>query len=93
MAAGSKTTTVRFDDPVVLGPAWLVFEDDDGYRRLRGVVDAIEPRRLDARRPEDVALRAGLIRHYPGLPDDAELTVVSFHVDGPAEGDARSGGA
>lgn len=79
--AGRKTSTLRFDDPVELGAAWLVFEDDDGYRRLPGVVDAVEPRRLDPADPEDVSLHAVLReRHYPGLPVDAELTTVRFHV-------------
>lgn len=81
VAAGLKTTTVRYDDPVAVGPAWLVFEDDDGYRRLPGVVDAVEPRPLDERDPDDVALRTSLLRHYPELPVDAEVTVVTFHVD------------
>lgn len=83
VTAGLKTTTVRYDDPVALGPAWLLFEDDDGYRRLRGVVDGIETRHLDELTKDDDALRTGLLGHYPDLPADAELTVVSFHLEGP----------
>lgn len=87
---GLKTATIRHDDPVALGPAWLVFEDDDGYRRLRAVVDEIEVKRLDELDGADAehesvsslaALRAGLQRHYPGLPPDAVVSVVRFHLD------------
>jgi cytidine deaminase len=46
IVAGRKQATTRFQDPARPGPTWLVFEDDDGYRRLPGVVDAIEHRTL-----------------------------------------------
>ena len=84
VAGGRKTMTVRYDDPVAVGPAWLVFEDDDGYRRLPGMVDSVEPRRLDGRDPGDAALRTSLLRHYPDLPVDVEVTAVTFHVVAPS---------
>lgn len=82
VVAGRKTTTVRYEDPVDPGPAWLVFEEgeDTPVRRLRGVVEAVEPRRLDAGVPGDVALHGSLLRHYPDLPPDAALDAVTFRV-------------
>ncbi len=90
VAAGLKTATVRYRDPVDVGPALFVFEDDDGYRRLRGVVDHVESRSLDELTLEDArlenassvdALRDGLRGHYPGIADDALVDVVRFHLD------------
>ncbi|WP_448059678.1 ASCH domain-containing protein [Cellulomonas hominis] len=89
VAAGRKTATVRHRDPVEVGPALLVFEDDDGYRRLHGVVDSVRPCRLDEITDEDArregassadALRAGLRGHYPGIAADAPVDVVRFHL-------------
>jgi cytidine deaminase len=90
IAAGQKITTVRYRDPVQTGPALLVFEDEDGYRRLHGVIDHIESRRFDALTEEDAyrenaasadALRNGLRGHYPGIADDAIVELVHFHLD------------
>lgn len=88
--AGLKTATIRYRDPVSVGPAWFVFEDDDGHRRVRGVVDDIETRRFDALTHEDVllegassvdALQEGLRGHYPDISDEATVEVVRFHLD------------
>lgn len=90
IAAGLKTATIRYRDPVEVGPALLVFEDDDGYRRLRGVIDGMESRRFDALSMEDArlenvssvnALRDGLRGQYPGITDDAIVDVVRFHLE------------
>lgn len=90
IAAGVKTATVRYRDPVEVGPALFVFEDDDGYRRMRAVIDRVESRRFDALTVEDArlenassvdALRNGLGGHYPGITDDAIVDVVRFHLD------------
>lgn len=43
---GRKTETVRYQDPISEGPALFVFEDDDGYRRLSGIVEHVEPHHL-----------------------------------------------
>lgn len=53
IAAGLKTATTRHRDPVTVGPALLVFDDDDGYRRLPGVIDKVESRCFDALTEED----------------------------------------
>jgi cytidine deaminase len=80
IAAGQKTVTIRFRDPVSVGPVFLVFEDDDGYRRFDALTG--EDARL-----ENVAsvehLRKGLRRHYPELTDESIVNVVRFHLDGP----------
>lgn len=90
IAAGLKTSTVRYRDPVEVGPVLFVFEDDDGYRRLYGVIDQVESRRFDALTEEDArlengssvdALRDGLRGHYPGITDAAIVDVVRFHLD------------
>ena len=90
IVAGVKTATVRYHDPINAGPALLVFEDDDGYRRLHGLIDQVESRRFDALTEEDArlenapsveALRIGLRGHYPGIADDAIVDIVRFHLD------------
>lgn len=88
--AGQKTMTIRYRDPVRVGPVILLFEDDDGYRRLPGVIDTVTSCRFDAlseehARRENVSsvetLRQGLLRHYPDLVDDSVVDVVRFHLD------------
>lgn len=87
MAAGRKTVTVRYDDPIALGAALLVFEDDDANRTLNGTVTSIERRQLDTLTADEAKLpvgadvnelRSGLQKHYPDMPDDAEVDVVTF---------------
>jgi cytidine deaminase len=72
-----------------IGPALFVFEDNDGYRRLHGVIDDVEELRFDELTPEHAelegassleALRTGLRHHYAGLADDAFISVVRFHL-------------
>ncbi len=93
VAAGRKTVTIRYRDPIEVGPALFVFEDDDGYRHLRGVIDQVDSRRIDLLTEEDVhrahassvaALRDGLRGHSPGLSDDEIVAVVRFHLDDEA---------
>lgn len=89
IVAGAKTVTIRYQDPVSPGPALLVFEDEDGYRSINGVVDRVEARRLDHLTMDDARrentdsperLREGLRQHYPNIPDDASVDVVTFHI-------------
>ncbi len=88
---GLKTQTIRYDDPISLGPAWLVFEFDTGYRRLRGNVEHIAEKRMDEIDEQDVRneamsstaeLHAALRHHYPSIEDDAAIRAVSFRVTG-----------
>ncbi|MCL6424427.1 ASCH domain-containing protein [Brachybacterium sp. JHP9] len=88
---GTKTATTRFDEPCAAGPAWLLFEFDEGYRRLRASVDSVTPKRFDQITDED-AQREGcetaaelqdLLRtHYPEIRDDAVVEVVRFRLEG-----------
>lgn len=89
VASGRKTATTRFDDPCAVGPAWLVFEYEEGYKRLPGVVESIESKRLDELTDEDARredadtaddLRGGLRDHYPGIQDDASIDLVRFRL-------------
>ncbi|HVX47309.1 MAG TPA: ASCH domain-containing protein [Mycobacteriales bacterium] len=91
VAAGRKTITIRCDDSLSVGPAYFVFEDDAGVRRLDGRIETIEERRFDrltvedARR-ENVAtveeLRTLLRGHYPDIADDAAVDVATFRTTG-----------
>ena len=78
IAAGTKTVTIRYRDPIETGPVTLVFEDDDGYRSLPAHVDTVAARRIDP--GADAELLAGLRQHYPGIPDNAAVEVVNFRV-------------
>ena len=87
---GSKTVTTRFGDPCHIGPAWLVFEFDDIYRRLPGVIESVHSKRLDQVTDQDAQreggrvagdLRAGLKGHYPDIGDKDMVEVVSFRVE------------
>lgn len=87
---GEKTATTRLDDPCALGPAWLLFEFDDEYRRVRGVVDWIETKRFDEISDDDARLEGGKIaedlknglrRHYPDITDGSPVDVVHFHLE------------
>lgn len=87
VASGTKTTTIRYDDPIALGPALFVFEDDAEHRTLDGLVTDVVSRRLglmtaaDARLGPEMRiddLRHGLQSHYPGLPEDAVVELVAF---------------
>ncbi|MDO5645875.1 MAG: ASCH domain-containing protein [Dermabacter sp.] len=87
VAAGRKTVTVRYDDPIALGPALFVFEDDEEHRTLDGVVTHIERYPLDGltaaqtKLPSDADItefKRGLQKHYPEMPDDAQVDVVTF---------------
>ena len=89
VTSGRKTATTRHDDPISVGSAWLVFEDDGSLRRLRGEVLSTEPRTLTALTDEDARLEAcdtaddlrdGLVGHYPGITDEAPLVFVRFRV-------------
>lgn len=92
IATGRKTSTVRHEDPIALGPAVFLFEDDEAHRTLNGTVTGVERHRLD-RLTADQARRDGftsidqlkqaLQGHYPDLPSDAEVECVTFTVEAP----------
>ncbi len=87
---GRKTATTRFDDTCAVGSAWLVFEFDDEYKRLGGIVDSIDTKRFDEITDEDAQLEGGKVAedlksslrgHYPDIRDDSVVDVVHFHLD------------
>lgn len=89
VVSGAKTTTVRFDDPVTLGPQTFVFEDDAQNRTLEGRVTGVRNYRLDEVTAEQVQLgpetsvadfRSELRTHYPDLAEDDEVEVVAFEL-------------
>lgn len=89
VANGTKVTTVRFDDQVILGPHTFVFEDDAEYRTLNGRVSKVQYHQLDQMTAEQARLapgtsiaefRHGLRTHYPALSDKDEVGVVAFEV-------------
>ncbi|MDV9174731.1 hypothetical protein R6V09_32050 [Streptomyces sp. W16] len=47
IASARKTSIVRYDDPIALGPAIFLFEDDEAHRTLNGNVTGVERHRLD----------------------------------------------
>jgi cytidine deaminase len=84
--AGTKTRTARYGEPVELGPARFRFESDPPVF-LDAVITGIREVAFDALEDEDAAaenfdnagaLRDALRYHYPGLPQDAAVAVVSF---------------
>jgi cytidine deaminase len=89
---GRKTATTRLDDPCQVGPAWLVFEFDDQYRRFPGFVRVIHTKRFGELTDEGARfeggqvaedLKAGLRTHYPRISDDDIVDVVHFRVERP----------
>lgn len=77
VVSGRKTTTIRWNDPILPGPATFVFEEHPDFAHIDGEIVAVEPVAL---RDLDAGYVAALRDHYPGMPDDAELTRVAFRV-------------
>jgi len=86
--AGAKRTTIRFRDPVAVGPAILWFECDPPVT-LQAAVTRVVPTVI-SRLTDDDAVRDGfrdraeliehLDLHYPGIADDDDVTIVHFDV-------------
>lgn len=92
VAAGQKTVTVRWEDPITIGPATFVFEDHPQSPTLEGEVVTIDSYVLDTLTSEQAkmpsgtdvtTLKAGLQSHYPNMPSDAVVEVVTFTVRQP----------
>lgn len=86
VAAGTKTSSVRWDEPVPTGPVIFYFEDDS-RPPLKGEILTVSNYRLDELTPEALRLDdgdtvkgyiQGLRQHYPAMPDDARVDVVDF---------------
>ena len=86
VASGMKTSTVRWDEHVKVGPAIFYFEDSQ-RPALRGEVLAVNRYPLSdltlerLRLGPDDSVQAyvdGLRWHYPQMPDDAHVDIVDF---------------
>nr|WP_308129111.1 ASCH domain-containing protein [Actinoplanes polyasparticus] len=84
---GSKRVTMRFQDPVVVGPALLVFESQS----LPGRITSTVAKRLDDITDDEARedgftsaadVLPGLRDYYPELQADSEIVIVRFEVDG-----------
>ena len=89
IAAGHKVVTVRWDDPIAVGPALFVFAGDDQHRTLNGVVTGVThcalgdltEQLIQVDRGSSVAeYIAGLHDRYTAMPPDAVVDVVTFVV-------------
>ena len=88
---GTKTSTVRVDDPAMVGPCRLVFDHDSegtATTELVEITEVVEGTAGDltdddARRDgfADLAeLKAALATHYPGIEDQTKVDVVHFRL-------------
>ncbi|WP_432534472.1 ASCH domain-containing protein [Kineococcus arenarius] len=86
---GSKRVTVRFNDPVQVGPALLVFEADDEVT-LAGRITATIAKTVkdisDTEAQEDgfadaASVLPGLRDYYPDLSGDDDVVFVRFEVN------------
>lgn len=89
---GSKRVTLRFDDPVQVGPALLVFESDDvdDAVTLAGRITSTTAKTVneisDEEAQEDgfddaASVLPALRDHYPDLSGDDHVVFVRFEVD------------
>ncbi|MFI9066397.1 ASCH domain-containing protein [Streptomyces sp. NPDC053429] len=83
---GRKTTTVRFRDPVTVGPVDMVFELDEDLV-LPGTVTRLATKTVGELSEEDAVadgfadlpeLLGRLRYHYPHIAPEDEITVVHF---------------
>jgi len=86
VVSGVKTSSVRWDENVSVGPAIFYFEDDE-RSPLRGQILAVNRYKLGDLTPERLRLSSegtvegyidGLRQHYPDMPTGASVDVVDF---------------
>ncbi|WP_309107389.1 ASCH domain-containing protein [Arthrobacter sp.] len=89
MASGQKTSTVRWDEQISVGPVLFYFEDDEAHSPLHGQILEVQRYHLDDLTAERLRLSEGervdsyiesLRKHYPLMPGDALVDVVDFKV-------------
>ena len=90
IVSGRKTSSVRWDEQISVGPALFYFEDDEVHPPLHGEIVEVRRYRLGDLPPERLRLSEGgsvdgyiegLRQHYPLMPADAFVDVVDFKVD------------
>jgi cytidine deaminase len=88
---GVKTATTRFNDPTAPGPVTFLFEFDDRFRSLPGVVESVEHVRFADITDAQAALenctaeelRTALRAYYhPDVREDDVVDFVRFRVAG-----------
>lgn len=96
--SGQKTSTVRWEESIAVGPAVFYFENDVTCPPLPGRILEVQRYCLDELTPERLRLPdggtvadylEGLRKHYPLMPDDAVVDIVDFGVttSGPGSAD------
>jgi cytidine deaminase len=92
LVAGRKTATVRFRDPLQVGPAVFVFDDGHTVHRLEAEVKRVDTRKVPTLTDDDAhredfedqeLLLAALSEHYPHLDDNDVVDVVNFEIVRP----------
>ena len=86
---GSKRMTMRFNDPVRVGPALLIFESDDEVslpgRIVSTVAKPVGTITDDEARKDGFAgaadVLSGLRDYYPELQSSDEIVIVRFEVN------------
>ena len=100
IVSGRKTSSVRWDEQVSVGPVLFYFEDDEAHPPLHGQILEVQRYRLGDLTAERLRLSQGepvssylegLRQHYPLMPADAFVDVVDFEV-APSELDHDSEG-
>ncbi|GAA3879616.1 hypothetical protein GCM10022381_22370 [Leifsonia kafniensis] len=88
VVSGRKTITVRFGEPIQVGSAVFVFEDEHVVRHLSAEIESVESLRFDQLSHEDAhhedlpnadALRRLLRTHYPNIENHDLVDVARFH--------------
>ncbi|MEJ3744968.1 ASCH domain-containing protein [Actinomycetes bacterium KLBMP 9797] len=85
---GSKRMTIRFRDPVQVGPALLIFDDEVSMpgRVTSTMAKPVDGITDDEAREDGFASAAdvlpGLRDYYPQLRPSDEIVIVRFEVDG-----------
>jgi cytidine deaminase len=86
---GSKRVTMRFKDPVQVGPALLVFQSDDEVC-LSGRITSTVAKPIDSITDEEARedgftsaadILPGLRDYYPNLQSSDEIVIVRFEPD------------
>lgn len=88
---GSKRITMRFGEPIEVGPAQFVFELDDAdpveiagrviTTVTKAVHDVTDEEAQEDGAPDATHLLGGLQSYYPDLTADDEIVIVRFDID------------
>lgn len=91
ITSAGKTLTVRWNESHTSGPALVYFENTD-YGTAPVEITSVEDHRLSELTPQILQLSksptaegyvANLREHYPAMPEDASVEVVTFRLSAP----------